>query len=131
MVGNPDHMNVRLGKAGRSRWLGRRPHVRGVAMNPVDHPMGGGEGRLRGPHPCSPTGKLAKGGKTRRRRKPSNKAIIRRRPASGMGSSRFSGAWRVSHDLWTEQQESKDRSKRAMISRKPVPSTSSLATDYY
>jgi large subunit ribosomal protein L2 len=80
MVGNPDHMNVRLGKAGRSRWLGRRPHVRGVAMNPVDHPLGGGEGRTSGGrHPCSPTGKLAKGGKTRRRRKPSNKAIIRRR----------------------------------------------------
>jgi large subunit ribosomal protein L2 len=80
MVGNPDHMNVRLGKAGRSRWLGRRPHVRGVAMNPVDHPMGGGEGRTSGGrHPCSPTGKLAKGGKTRRRRKPSNNAIIRRR----------------------------------------------------
>ena len=80
MVGNPDHMNVRLGKAGRSRWLGRRPHVRGVAMNPVDHPMGGGEGRTSGGrHPCSPTGKLAKGGQTRRRRKPSNKAIIRRR----------------------------------------------------
>ncbi len=80
MVGNPDHMNVRLGKAGRARWLGRRPHVRGVAMNPVDHPMGGGEGRTSGGrHPCSPTGKLAKGGKTRRRRKPSNKAIIRRR----------------------------------------------------
>ena len=80
MVGNPDHMNVRLGKAGRSRWLGRRPHVRGVAMNPVDHPMGGGEGRTSGGrHPCSPTGKLAKGGKTRRRRKPSNAMIIRRR----------------------------------------------------
>ncbi len=80
MVGNPDHMNVRLGKAGRARWLGIRPHVRGVAMNPVDHPMGGGEGRTSGGrHPCSPTGKLAKGGKTRRRRKPSNKAIIRRR----------------------------------------------------
>ena len=79
-TGNPDHMNVRLGKAGRSRWLGRRPHVRGVAMNPVAHPMGGGEGRTSGGrHPCSPTGVLAKGGKTRRRRKPSNKAIIRRR----------------------------------------------------
>ena len=80
MVGNPDHMKVRLGKAGRSRWLGRRPHVRGVAMNPVDHPMGGGEGRTSGGrHPCSPTGVLAKGGKTRRRRKPSNSAILRRR----------------------------------------------------
>ncbi len=73
-------MNIRLGKAGRKRWLGRRPHVRGVAMNPVDHPMGGGEGtHLGGRHPCSPTGKLAKGGKTRRRRKASNAAIIRRR----------------------------------------------------
>ncbi len=60
-------MNIRLGKAGRKRWLGRRPHVRGVAMNPVDHPMGGGEGRTSGGrNPCSPTGKLAKGGKTRR-----------------------------------------------------------------
>ena len=79
-VGNADHIKVRLGKAGRSRWLGRRPHVRGVAMNPNKHPMGGGEGRTSGGrHPCSPTGKLAKGGKTRRRRKPSNSAIIRRR----------------------------------------------------
>ncbi len=79
-VSNPDHMNIRLGKAGRSRWLGRRPHVRGVAMNPIDHPMGGGEGRTSGGrHPCSPTGVPAKGGKTRRPRKASNKAIIRRR----------------------------------------------------
>ena len=85
-VGNPDHMNIRLGKAGRARWLGRRPHVRGVAMNPVDHPMGGGEGRTSGGrHPCSPTGKLAKGGKTRRRRKPSNSAIIRRRKSVRYG----------------------------------------------
>lgn len=85
-VGNSDHMNIRLGKAGRKRWLGRRPHVRGVAMNPVDHPMGGGEGRTSGGrHPCSPTGKLAKGGKTRRRRKPSNKAIIRRRKSVRYG----------------------------------------------
>jgi large subunit ribosomal protein L2 len=78
-VGNADHMNIRLGKAGRSRWLGRRPHVRGTAMNPVDHPMGGGEGRSKGHTPRSPSGVLAKGGKTRRRRKPSNSAIIRRR----------------------------------------------------
>ncbi|HEX8201700.1 MAG TPA: 50S ribosomal protein L2 [Isosphaeraceae bacterium] len=85
-VGNADHMNIRLGKAGRSRWLGRRPHTRGVAMNPVDHPMGGGEGRTSGGrHPCSPTGKLAKGGKTRRRRKPSNSAIIRRRKSVRYG----------------------------------------------
>jgi large subunit ribosomal protein L2 len=80
VLGNGDHNKQSLGKAGRKRWLGRRPHVRGVAMNPVDHPMGGGEGRTSGGrHPCSPTGKLAKGGKTRRRRKPSNSAIIRRR----------------------------------------------------
>jgi large subunit ribosomal protein L2 len=86
MVGNPDHMNIRIGKAGRSRWMGIRPHVRGVAMNPVDHPMGGGEGRTSGGrNPCSPTGKLAKGGKTRRRRKPSNAAIIRRRKSVRYG----------------------------------------------
>ncbi|NLF31966.1 MAG: 50S ribosomal protein L2 [Planctomycetes bacterium] len=79
-LGNLDHGNVRLGKAGRKRHLGRRPHVRGVAMNPVAHPLGGGEGRSGGGrHPCSPTGVLAKGGKTRKRRKPSNKMIIRRR----------------------------------------------------
>lgn len=79
-VGNSDHMNVSLGKAGRKRWKGRKPHTRGTAMNPVDHPMGGGEGRTAGGrHPSSPTGVLAKGGKTRRKRKPSNKAIIRRR----------------------------------------------------
>ncbi len=79
-VGNVEHARVRLGKAGRKRHLGRRPHVRGVAMNPVAHPLGGGEGRSGGGrHPCSPTGKLAKGGKTRRKRKASNKMIIRRR----------------------------------------------------
>src|SRR5262245_21708131 len=79
-IGNADHMNISLGKAGRKRWLGRRPHNRGTSMNPVSHPMGGGEGRTSGGrHPCSPTGVLAKGGKTRNRRKPSNKAIIRRR----------------------------------------------------
>jgi large subunit ribosomal protein L2 len=86
MVGNSDHMNIHLGKAGRKRWLGRRPHVRGVAMNPVDHPMGGGEGRTSGGrNPCSPTGKLAKGGKTRRRRKSSNSMIIRRRKSVRYG----------------------------------------------
>lgn len=86
MVSNPDHMNIRVGKAGRKRWMGHRPHVRGVAMNPVDHPMGGGEGRTSGGrHPCSPTGKLAKGGKTRRRRKSSNSAIIRRRKSVRYG----------------------------------------------
>jgi large subunit ribosomal protein L2 len=79
-MGNADHMNLSLGKAGRKRWLGRKPHNRGTSMNPVSHPMGGGEGRTAGGrHPCSPTGVLAKGGKTRRRRKPSNAAIIRRR----------------------------------------------------
>jgi large subunit ribosomal protein L2 len=79
-LGNADHMNLKLGKAGRKRWMGRKPHNRGTSMNPVSHPMGGGEGRTAGGrHPCSPTGVLAKGGKTRRRRKPSNSAIIRRR----------------------------------------------------
>ncbi len=79
-VGNVENQGVRLGKAGRKRHLGRRPHVRGSAMNPVAHPMGGGEGRRAGGrHPCSPKGKPAKGGKTRRRRKQSNRMIIRRR----------------------------------------------------
>jgi large subunit ribosomal protein L2 len=79
-VGNPDHMNISLGKAGRKRWLGRKPHNRGTSMNPVSHPMGGGEGRTAGGrHPCGPTGVLSKGGKTRKKRKPSNSAIIRRR----------------------------------------------------
>lgn len=79
-VGNLDHQNVSYGKAGRMRWKGRRPHVRGVAQNPVSHPMGGGEGRSGGGrHPCSPTGQLSKGGTTRNRSKPSSKFIIRRR----------------------------------------------------
>ncbi len=75
-VGNSDHMNVRLGKAGRNRWLGRRPRVRGVVMNPVDHPMGGGEGRASGGHPRSRKGLLAKGFKTRDKKKYSNRLII-------------------------------------------------------
>ncbi len=80
-VSNPDHMNISLGKAGRKRWKGRKPHNRGTTMNPHDHPMGGGEGRTAGGrNPVSPTGVLAKGGKTRKKRKPSNKAIVRRRP---------------------------------------------------
>lgn len=79
-VGNAEHMNISIGKAGRNRWKGKKPHVRGVAQNPVSHPMGGGEGRSSGGrHPCSPTGRLAKGGNTRNPRKPSNSAIIRRR----------------------------------------------------
>jgi large subunit ribosomal protein L2 len=79
-IGNADHMNISLGKAGRKRWMGRKPHNRGTSMNPVSHPMGGGEGRTAGGRqPCSPTGVLAKGGKTRNKRKPSNSAIIRRR----------------------------------------------------
>jgi large subunit ribosomal protein L2 len=80
MLGNAEHMNISLGKAGRKRWKGRKPHNRGTSQNPVSHPMGGGEGRTAGGrHPCGPTGVLAKGGKTRKRRKPSNSAIIRRR----------------------------------------------------
>jgi large subunit ribosomal protein L2 len=85
-VGNSDHMNIVLGKAGRKRWLGRRPHVRGTAMNPIDHPHGGGEGRTKGGrHPVSPTGKPAKGGRTRQRRKPSNASIVRRRRSRRYG----------------------------------------------
>ena len=79
-VGNNEHENVSIGKAGRNRWLGKRPHVRGVVMNPVDHPMGGGEGRTSGgSHPRSPWGKLSKGGKTRNRRKTSSRFIVKRR----------------------------------------------------
>ena len=79
-LSNVEHEAVKLGKAGRSRWLGRRPKVRGKAMNPVAHPMGGGEGRSNGGrHPCSPTGVLAKGGKTRRHRKYSQPFIVKRR----------------------------------------------------
>jgi len=78
-VGNLEHENVTYGKAGRSRWRGRNPSVRGVAMNPVDHPMGGGEGKSSGGrHPCSPWGKITKGLKTRRR-KLSDSLIVRRR----------------------------------------------------
>ncbi len=78
-VGNSDHALVKSGKAGRSRWLGRRPRVRGVAMNPVDHPMGGGEGRASGGHPRSRKGLLAKGYRTRSPKKHSNQYIIERR----------------------------------------------------
>ncbi len=82
-VGNSDHENISIGKAGRSRWLGIRPQSRGMAMNPVDHPMGGGEGRSKsgggGQHPESPWGKYAKGLKTRKRKNQSNKYIVKRR----------------------------------------------------
>ncbi len=85
-LSNPERQNIRIGKAGRKRHMGRRPHVRGKAMNPVAHPMGGGEGRSNGGrHPCSPTGKLAKGGKTRNPRKISNNRIIRRRKNTRQG----------------------------------------------
>ena len=79
VVGNSDHALEQSGKAGRSRWLGRRPHNRGVVMNPVDHPMGGGEGRQSGGHPRSRTGLYAKGLKTRNKKKHSSKYIIERR----------------------------------------------------
>ena len=79
VASNPDHGLEVQGKAGRNRWAGRRPRVRGVAMNPVDHPMGGGEGRASGGHPTSRTGVMAKGQKTRSRKKPSSKLIINRR----------------------------------------------------
>ena len=79
-VGNKTHENIKIGKAGRARWLGRRPKVRGVAMNPVDHPHGGGEGRTSGGrHPSSPWGTPAKGFKTRKKNKQSNKYIVSRR----------------------------------------------------
>ena len=80
VLGNEDHMNVSLGKAGASRHLGRRPKVRGVVMNPVDHPHGGGEGKTAaGRNPCTPWGKPAKGGKTRSKKKPSNAFIVKKR----------------------------------------------------
>ena len=85
-VGNLDHQNWRVGKAGRKRHMGRRPHNRGTSMNPVAHPLGGGEGRSGGGrHPCSPWGKLAKGGRTRKRNKISNRRILRRRKSKRYG----------------------------------------------
>lgn len=84
-VGNVDHMNISSGKAGRTRWRGRRPHVRGMAMNPIDHPMGGGQGKSKGGggrhHPVSPWGQLAKGFKTRSKHKPSDRFIVERKKA--------------------------------------------------
>jgi large subunit ribosomal protein L2 len=85
-LGNSEHSAIVIGKAGRVRWKGRRPYVRGSAMNPIAHPMGGGEGRRSGGrHPVSPTGKLAKGGRTRNPRKASRKAIVRRRKSVRYG----------------------------------------------
>jgi large subunit ribosomal protein L2 len=82
-VSNLEHANIALGKAGRARWLGRRPHQRGVSMNPVDHPMGGGEGRTSGGrHPCSPWGQLAKGKKTRNNKR-TDSMIVKRRGQKG------------------------------------------------
>jgi large subunit ribosomal protein L2 len=79
-VGNLDHQNVKLGKAGRKRHMGRRPEVRGTAMNPIDHPLGGGEGRTKGGrHPCGPTAVPAKGGRTRKKNNPTNRFILRSR----------------------------------------------------
>ena len=79
-LGNVEHENLSLGKAGRKRWLGKRPSVRGVAMNPVDHPMGGGEGRSSGGrHPCSPWGMPSKGYKTRKKKKVSDRLIVKKR----------------------------------------------------
>ena len=77
-VGNEDHMNVQIGKAGRKRWMGIRPTVRGMAMNPVDHPHGGGEGKSKGMHPVTPWGKPTKGFKTRSKHKPSSRFIVSR-----------------------------------------------------
>ncbi len=86
VVGNSEHSSIVIGKAGRNRWKGIRPSVRGTVMNPCAHPMGGGEGRNSGGrHPCSPTGVLAKGGRTRKKKKASSKAIIRRRKSRRYG----------------------------------------------
>lgn len=93
-LGNLDHQNVSLGKAGRTRHLGRRPHVRGKAMNPHAHPLGGGEGRSNGGrHPCSPWGRLAKGGRTRSPRKVSNRRILRRRLTKSYGEAKLRRTW--------------------------------------
>ena len=79
-IGNKSHENIKIGKAGRSRWLGRRPHTRGVVKNPVDHPHGGGEGKTSGGrHPVSPWGTPAKGYKTRKKKNKSDKYIVKRR----------------------------------------------------
>ncbi len=86
VVGNSEHMNIVIGKAGRKRWMGRRPTVRGTAMNPIDHPHGGGEGRTKGGrHPVTPSGKPTKGTSTRNKKKASNSAIIRRRRSRRYG----------------------------------------------
>ena len=79
VVGNASHQNIQIGKAGRNRWLGKRPRTRGVAMNPVDHPMGGGEGRSSGGHPRNRNGLPAKGFKTRNKKKASNRLIVSRK----------------------------------------------------
>lgn len=88
VVGNSDHSLQKMGKAGRNRWRGIRPRTRGVAMNPVDHPMGGGEGKASGGHPRSRKGKYAKGEKTRKRHKPSNKLIIQRKSGIKLSSQK-------------------------------------------
>ncbi len=93
-IGNLDHQNVTIGKAGRNRHLGWKPHVRGKAMNPVAHPLGGGEGRSNGGrHPCSPWGLLAKGGRTRNPRKISNRRILRRRITKSFGEAKLKRKW--------------------------------------
>ena len=93
-LGNLDHQNIRIGKAGRNRYLGRRPHVRGKAMNPHAHPLGGGEGRSNGGrHPCSPWGQLAKGGRTRNPRARSNARILRRRITKSYGEAKLKRKW--------------------------------------
>ncbi len=93
-LGNLDHQNITIGKAGRKRHMGRRPHVRGKAMNPHAHPLGGGEGRSNGGrHPCSPWGKLAKGGRTRNPRARSNRRILRRRITKSYGEAKLKRKW--------------------------------------
>ena len=117
-VSNPDHMNISIGKAGRKRWMGRMPHNRGVSMNPIDHPHGGGEGRTSGGrHPVTPWGKPTKGKKTRnnkRRRNSSWRAATRARRSRGEAS------WRV--------QSGKVRSSTAICSRRRKPRARPAAT---
>src|SRR5690606_4886408 len=113
-LSNEDHMLEISGKAGRKRWLGRRPRVRGVAMNPVDHPMGGGEGRASGGHPRSRNGLLSKGYKTRRGKRQSDRMIIKRRKGSAMARSLKKGPF-VEYTLEKKVDAQNEGAKKTVI----------------